>query len=279
MGDGPVRFEGFGIGLRPPHYADVIERHAELNFVEVISENFMNEGGRPLWVLDSVRALMPVALHGVSMSIGSADGVDPDYLKRLRRLVDRIEPLFVSDHLCWTGTGGINTHDLLPLPYTAEAMGVAAQSIDAAQEALGRTMLIENPSSYVTFAADEMGEAAFLAELCKRTGCGILLDVNNVFVSAANHGFDPAAYLRRLPRDRVQQIHLAGHSQGKRLLIDTHDRPVCDGVWRLYGDAVALFGLVPTMIERDDDIPSLDDLLTELDQARQIARLSTAQAA
>jgi uncharacterized protein (UPF0276 family) len=248
-----------------------MERARELDFVEVISENFMIEGGRPLWVLDTIRARMPVALHGVSMSIGSTEGVNPDYLKMLRALVDRVDPLFISDHLCWTGTGGVNTHDLLPLPYTAEALDVTVRNVEIAQAALGRSMLIENPSSYVTFVADEMGEADFLAALCGRAGCGILLDVNNVFVSASNHGFDAEAYLRRLPRDSVKQIHLAGHSVGEHMLIDTHDMPICDAVWSLYAQAVSFFGPVPTMIERDDNIPSFDALLAEVNTARLIS--------
>jgi uncharacterized protein len=264
-------FEGFGIGLRPEHYSDAMERACALDFVEVISENFMIEGGRPLWVLDTIRARMPVALHGVSMSIGSTEGVNPDYLKMLRALVDRVDPLFISDHLCWTGTGGVNTHDLLPLPYTAEALDVTVRNVERAQAALGRSMLIENPSSYVTFTTDEMGEADFLAALCGRAGCGILLDVNNVFVSASNHGFDAEAYLRRLPRDSVKQIHLAGHSVGEHMLIDTHDMPICDAVWSLYAQAVSFFGPVPTMIERDDNIPSFDALLAEVNTARLIS--------
>jgi uncharacterized protein len=264
-------FEGFGIGLRPQHYSDVMARAGELDFVEVISENFMIEGGRPLWVLDTIRALMPVALHGVSMSIGSTEGVNPDYLKRLRILVDRVDPLFISDHLCWTGTGGVNTHDLLPLPYTAEALDVTVRNVEIAQTALGRAMLIENPSSYVTFVTDEMAESDFLAALCKRAGCGILLDVNNVYVSASNHGFEAESYLRRLPRDSVKQIHLAGHSVGEHMLIDTHDMPICDAVWSLYTETVSFFGPVPTMIERDDNIPSFDALLAEVNTARLIS--------
>jgi uncharacterized protein len=261
-------FTGFGIGLRAPHYADVLERQAELDFVEVISENFMIDGGRPLWVLDAFRERLPVALHGVSMSIGSADGLDRAYLRNLKRLADRVQPLFVSDHLCWTGVGGVNTHDLLPLPYTAEALDVVVQNVLMAQDVLQRPMLVENPSTYVTFINDEMEEADFLGTLCREAGCDILLDINNVYVSAANHGFDPIGYLRRLPPERVKQIHLAGHSQGEHLLIDTHDTPVCDDVWALYSAALALFGPVPTMVERDGNIPPFDVLLAEVGTAR-----------
>ena len=264
-------FSGFGLGLRPVHYQDFLNRPVPVDFVEVISENFMVEGGRPLHMLDQVRERHPVILHGVSMSIGATEGLNPTYLRKLRRLADRIDPLWVSDHLCWTGTGGFNSHDLLPLPYTEEALKIVAANIDQAQEALGRPMLIENPSSYVTFRDSEMGEADFLAELSRRSGCYLLLDVNNIFVSASNHGFDAEAYLDAIPWDRVRQIHLAGHSQGRTMLIDTHDHPVPDPVWKLYRATQRRAGPIATMIERDDDIPPLDDLLAELDIAREAA--------
>jgi uncharacterized protein (UPF0276 family) len=261
-------FVGFGLGLRPPHYRDVLETEVAVDFVEVISENFMVRGGRPLHVLDQVRERHPVALHGVSMSIGSADGVKPDYLRRLKALVDRVDPLWVSDHLCWTGVEGFNSHDLLPLPYTQEALDVVCANIDRVQDVLERPILIENPSSYITFADDEMTEHGFIGEMCARTGCYLLLDVNNIYVSGTNHGFAPEAYLAGVPADRVRQIHLAGHSIGKGLLIDTHDQAVPDPVWALYESACQRFGPVATMIERDDDIPPLAELLAELDIAR-----------
>ncbi|MGN6122354.1 MAG: MNIO family bufferin maturase [Sphingomonas oligoaromativorans] len=262
----------FGLGLRKPHYADFLESETTVpvDFVEVISENFMVEGGRPVDVLFRVRERHPVALHGVSMSVGSADGVDPDYLRRLRNLADAINPLFVSDHLSWSRIEGFNSHDLLPVPYTQEALDIVSANVARAQDMLGRTMLIENPSSYVSFTGD-MTEWEFLAALCARTGCGLLLDVNNIFVSATNHGFDVIAYLDGIPAERVRQIHLAGHSQGRDLLIDTHDKPVPDSVWSLYAATLARLGPVATMIERDDDIPPLADLLAELDVARRIA--------
>ncbi len=262
--------------MRTPHYADALKRHAELDFVEVISENFMIQGGRPLWVLDSVRELLPVALHGVSMSIGSADGPNQAYLQQLRKLIDRVEPLFVSDHLCWTGIHGFNSHDLLPLPYSAEALEVVVSAVSQAQDVLGRQMLIENPSSYISFTDDEMDEPNFLSLLCQRSGCGILLDVNNVFVCAANHGWDAEAYLCKLPADRIKQIHLAGHSQNEHMLIDTHDQPVCEGVWALYCQAIAMFGSIPTMIERDGNIPPFDELLVEVTKAREWAGIPQA---
>jgi uncharacterized protein (UPF0276 family) len=251
-------FHGFGLGLRAQHYPDFLETSVPVDFVEVISENFMIAGGRPPDILDRVRERYPVALHGVSMSIGSADGLSVDHLTRLKKLVDHIQPLFVSDHLCWTRIDGFNSHDLLPLPYTQEAMDVVCANISHAQDVLGRAMLIENPSSYIAFEKADATEWQFLAEMCARTGCDLLLDVNNIFVSATNHGFDALEYISGVPVDRVRQIHLAGHSQGKDMLIDTHDRPVSSSVWALYEAAIA----------RDDDIPPLAELLAELDTAR-----------
>lgn len=264
-------FPGFGLGLRPAHYADFLEGRVTVDFVEVISENYMVEGGKPLRVLEQVREKHPVILHGVSLSVGSAHGLDAQYLARLRALAERIEPLWVSDHLCWTRTSAHNSHDLLPLPLTSEALEVVCANIDQAQEALARPMLIENPSSYLAFPEDEMTEWDFLSELVRRTGCYLLLDVNNVYVSAHNHDFSAADYLAGLPLDRVRQIHLAGHEKGEKILVDTHDRAVCDGVWDLYARAIAQTGPVAVMIERDDAIPPLAELLDELGRARAIA--------
>jgi uncharacterized protein (UPF0276 family) len=263
-------FSGFGLGLRKPHYADFLETDVPVDFVEVISENFMVAGGRPRHILRKVRERHPVALHGVSLSVGSAHGIDADYLVRLRALVDEVEPLFVSDHLSWSRVPGFNSHDLLPLPYTAEALAVVCANLGRAQDALGRTMLIENPSSYLAFAQSEMTEWEFLEAISDRTGCGLLLDVNNIYVSAVNHGFDPVAYVAGLPLDRVRQIHLAGHSQGETLLIDTHDKPVPPPVWALFAHVMDRVGPVAAMIERDDDIPPLGDLLEELEMARTV---------
>ena len=265
----PAPFHGFGLGMRPPHYTAFIAGDVPVDFVEVISENFMVDGGRPLHTLDKVRAHYPVALHGVSMSLGSADGLRADHFARLKSLADRIEPLWVSDHLCWTGNAHFNSHDLLPLPYTEEALDIVCANIDHAQDVLGRALLIENPSSYLTFAESEITEWEFIAAMAARTGCALLLDVNNIYVSAQNHGFDALTYLEGIPANRVRQIHLAGHTQGEHLLIDTHDQPVCDPVWALYDAACARFGPVATMIERDDNIPALDVLLDELAEARQ----------
>ena len=262
-------FAGFGLGLRPLHYQDFLRDDVPVDFVEVISENFMVKGGRPLNILAAICDRYPVAMHGVSMSIGSADGIKLDYLLRLKALVDRAQPLWVSDHLCWTGIEGFNSHDLLPLPYTEDAMQVVCTNILLAQDVLERPLLLENPSTYMKFADDEMSEWDFLSEMCRRTGCYLLLDVNNIYVSASNHAFDPLTYLAGVPAERVRQIHLAGHSDnGRGLLIDTHDHPVSDPVWSLYRAACARFRGVATMIERDDDIPPLSELLTELDLAR-----------
>ncbi|MES2175486.1 MAG: DUF692 domain-containing protein [Pseudomonadota bacterium] len=272
-------FDGFGLGLRTPHYQDFLTSTVPVDFVEVISENFMIDGGRPRHILDQIRERHPVALHGVSMSIGSADGLDRAYLDRLKTLIDHVDPLFVSDHLCWTRIAGFNAHDLLPLPYTDEALDLVCANILQAQDMLERPMLIENPSTYLQFTADSMTEWQFLDAMCARTGCGLLLDVNNIHVSAINHGFDPITYLDGVPADRVRQIHLAGHSQGRDCLIDTHDQPVPPPVWALYAEACRRVGPVATMIERDDDIPPLADLLAELDMARAIATMDRRQAA
>lgn len=261
----------FGLGLRKPHYQEFLTGTVPVDFVEVISENFMVPGGRPRDILRRVREFHPVALHGVSMSLGSADGVDRDYLLRLKALAGEIEPMFMSDHLSWTRTGGFNSHDLLPLPYTAEALDVVSANIDCAQDMLGRTLLIENPSSYVTFSTSEMTEWEFISAMCRRTGCDLLLDVNNIHVSASNHGFDVRDYVEGIPFDRVRQIHLAGHTQGHDLLIDTHDQPVPDPVWILFALVTERIRDVAVMIERDDNIPPLNDLLEELAIARSIA--------
>lgn len=269
-------FGGFGLGLRRTHYEDFLSETVPVDFVEVISENYMVDGGRPLRILEQVRERHPVIIHGVSMSIGSALGLDEDYLGKLKRLEQRIDPLWVSDHLCWTRTSAHNSHDLLPMPLTEEALAAVCANIDHAQDILGRAMLFENPSSYLTFPDDELTEWEFLTEMTRRTGCYLLLDVNNIYVSAANHGFSADDYLAGLPLDRVRQIHLAGHDPAtpeRDIIIDTHDREVCDGVWALYAKAMSMLEQpVATMIERDDHIPPLPELLSELDRARGLAR-------
>lgn len=266
-------FTGFGLGLRKEHHRDFLEAEQPVDFVEIISENFMACGGHPLRTLDAVRERHPVVMHGVSMSLGSPEGLDVGYLTELKLLAGRVKPLWISDHLCWTRVGGHATHDLLPLPYTDEALAVCVANVARAQDVLERPLLIENPSSYVTFPESTMTEWAFLAALAQETGCYLLLDVNNVYVSSVNHRFDPAAFLAGIPVDRVRQIHLAGHSAGPAgMLIDTHDAPVCAEVWELYAQAAARFGSCATMIERDDAIPPLGELLGELALARAGAR-------
>ena len=261
---------GCGLGLRREHYETVLREQPSVPWFEVISENFMGEGGRPLHVLESVREHYPVALHGVSMSVGSVDAPRVEHLVRLKRLVERIEPAFVSDHLCWTGLGGHNSHDLLPLPFTEEAVAVAAANIRRVQDALGRRILVENISTYLEFDSSTLREWEFLAAVADEADCGILLDVNNVYVNARNHRFDPEAFLAGIPVGRVAQFHLAGHEDHGDYVVDTHDHPVCDEVWALYEHAVDRFGPLPTLIERDDHVPELPVLLEEARRAQQV---------
>ena len=266
-----ARSPGFGLGLRPEHYGEFLAGPQPVDWLEIISENYMVPGGKPLAMLDRIRADYPVVMHGVSLSIGSAEPLDMGYLRDLKALAERVEPLWISDHLCWTGINAHNTHDLLPLPYDAPALDCVVGNIGRVQDCLGRRILIENPSSYVTFRSSDRDEWDFLSEMAARADCLLLLDVNNIYVSARNHGFDPQDYLAGLPADRIQQIHLAGHSDMGDYVIDTHDADVCDAVWDLYGDAVRMFGPVATMIERDDHIPPLADVIAELDRARALA--------
>ncbi|MEQ9557875.1 MAG: DUF692 domain-containing protein [Rhodospirillales bacterium] len=277
-------FEGFGLGLRPQHFPDVLgpDGAADLGRVdwfEIISENFIAVGGMPLRNLMAVRERRPMAMHGVSLSIGAPDPFDDEYLEGLKALADLVEPAVVSDHLCWTGAHGVNLHDLLPLPLTEETLDHVAARVGRVQDALGRRIALENASTYVTFTADTLSEWDFLAELTRRADCDLLLDVNNVYVSAFNHGFDPADYLAAIPKDRVRQIHLAGHEHNGDHIVDTHDAPVADPVWDLYRAAVVRFGAVPTMIERDADIPPFRDLVDELDRARRLAAEALGEAA
>jgi uncharacterized protein (UPF0276 family) len=264
-------FLGFGLGLRTDHYQDVLEQRPPVDWFEIISENYMVPGGKPLHYLDRVREHYPLVMHGVSMSIGSIDPLNLDYLAQLKALAERIEPAWISDHLCWTGAHGRNMHDLLPLPYTEEAITHVADRVSQVQDFLGRRMLLENVSSYVSYADSRLTEWEFLSAIAERADCLILLDVNNIYVSSYNHEFDPRDYLDGIPVERVYQFHLAGHTNHGDYIIDTHDHPVVDPVWELYADAVRRFGFVSTMIERDDNIPPLDELIEELNQARRIA--------
>ena len=263
--------QGFGVGLRSEHYS-AFESAAQtrVDWLEILSENYMVPGGAPLWHLDRIRRDFPMVMHGVSLNIGGSDPLNMDYLRDLKDLVQRVQPGWVSDHLCWTGTNGLNMHDLLPVPYTEESLRHISARIQRIQDFLGRRLVIENPSTYVAFAADAMPEWEFIAEMLRRTDCELLLDVNNVYVSSVNHGFDPLTYLNAIPVQRVRQIHLAGHETHDGYLIDTHDQPVCEAVWQLYAQTLQRCGSVPTMIERDDNIPELPVLLDELDHARQV---------
>jgi len=270
---------GFGLGLRTDHYAEILSNAPRVDWFEAISENYLVGGGAPLANLERIRERYPLVLHGVSMSIGSSDPLDRAYLRRLRKLADRLEPAWISDHLCWTGVAGLNLHDLLPLPYTEEALAHVATRIGEAQDALGRRMLIENVSSYVSFTTSSMSEAEFLVRLAEAADCCILLDVNNVYVSSVNHGYDARAFIDAMPRDRVKQIHLAGHQDHGTHIVDTHDAPIVNPVWDLYAHAVRRLGPVATMIERDDNIPPLAELVVELDRARSVADTVLAEAA
>jgi uncharacterized protein (UPF0276 family) len=264
---------GFGLGLRPPHYDSILNPDTELNvdWFEAITEDFLIDGGNPLYYLDRVRERYPVVLHGVSLSIGSTDPLNPEYLKRWKNLINRINPIWISDHFCWTGVHGINLHDLMPLPCTEEALNHVVERVKQVQDYTGRQLLLENTSSYVEYPNADMTEWEFVTEVCKRADSLLLLDVNNIYVSAFNHGFNPNDFLNAIPEDRVQQIHLAGHSNLGTHIVDTHDAPVVDGVWSLYKNALKRFGAVSTMIERDDNIPPLPELLCELDQVRKVA--------
>lgn len=273
----PMR--GFGLGLRPELYDAVLEGDHRIDWLEVTTENYLVPGGQPLRYLERVRERYPLVMHGVSLSIGSTAPLDFQYLRSVRALARRIEPAAISDHLCWTGTGGVNLHDLMPMPFTGEALSHVAGRIRQVQDLLGRRIMLENVSSYAGFRDSEMTEWDFLAALGEAADCLLLLDVNNVYVSSVNHGFDPCDFLRALPAARVRQLHLAGHSRQGRFLVDTHDAPVCEEVWRLYAVAAARFPGAATMIERDDMIPPLADLTAELDHARQIAAGALAAAA
>ncbi|MDJ0449908.1 DUF692 domain-containing protein [Methylocystis sp. JR02] len=262
---------GFGLGLRPIYYPDILERNPAVDWFEIISENYMVPGGRPLVILDRIRASYPIVMHGVSMSLASVDQLDFDYLTALKALATRIEPAWISDHLAWTGVDGANLHDLLPIPFTSETLRHVAERILRVQDFLGRRILVENASTYVSVDGSEMSEHEFLTELAESADCLLLLDVNNVFVSSFNHGFDPVRYIDTLPADRVQQIHLAGHSDYVTHKVDTHDHPVCGDVWELYAHARNRFGDVSSMIERDDQFPPFEELMREVEKMRGIA--------
>lgn len=267
-------FLGYGLGLRRQHYDDVLESRPDVDWFEIISENYMVDGGKPLHYLSRIRERYPMVMHGVSMSIGSIEPLDYTYLKKLKELIERVEPMWFSDHLCWTGVSKLNLHDLLPLPYTEEALDHVVERITRVQDYLGRQMLLENVSSYISYSESQLSEWEFLREVVERADCLVLLDINNIYVSAYNHNFDPSDFVRAMPSERIYQIHLAGHTQEENLIIDTHDHPIADPVYELYAEAIQRFGRVSTMIERDDNIPPLADLLRELDRVRRIGETS-----
>jgi uncharacterized protein len=263
---------GFGVGLRPQHLPAILANGPRVDWFEIISENYFEDAGYQRAMLDQLAADVPIVMHGVSLSIGSDAPLDMHYLAKLRRLMEDVRAVWVSDHLCWTGLGSHNSHDLLPMPFNAASLEHVAARVDAVQQQLGRALVLENPSSYVQFRSSTMTECEFLARLVERTGCGLLLDVNNVYVSAFNHRFDAQAYVHALPHDHVVQLHLAGHTVWGDTLIDTHDQPVPDGVWALYALAQQLTGGVSTLLEWDASLPDYDGLLAELDKARSVVR-------
>lgn len=261
---------GYGLGLRPDHYDAILSDRPSVDFFEALTENYLVPGGKPLNYLDRIRAHYPVVLHGVSLSIGSSAPLDTDYLAALSALVRRVEPAWVSDHLCWTGVAGVNLHDLMPMPYTESALAHLVPRIREVQDRLGTRILLENVSSYVAYRSSELTEWEFLARLADAADCLLLLDVNNIYVNSVNHRFDPDEFVRGIPAARVAQIHLAGHEHQGSFIIDTHDAPVADPVWALYRRTRERLGPVATMIERDANIPPLGELLDELDLARQL---------
>jgi uncharacterized protein len=270
---------GFGLGLRTQHYEALLDRRANVDWLEVLTDNYLVPGGKPLHFLGRIREHYPIALHGVALSIGSTDELDREYLRQVKALATRFDAAWVSDHLCWTGVAGRNTHDLLPLPYTEEALRHVVERVRRVQDILERRLVLENVSSYISFNASALSEGEFLRAVAEDADCLILLDVNNVYVSSVNHGFEALAYLDAVPAGRVQQVHLAGHDDRAACLVDTHDRPVPAPVWDLYVETVRRFGAISTSIERDAEIPPLVDLVTELDVARALARSALSRAA
>lgn len=267
-----ITFSGFGIGLRSAHYDEILTFAPDIDWFEIISEDYLLTAAPSLSYLDKICERYPITMHGVSMSLGSADPLNWDYLKSLKNLIQRVNPMWVSDHCCWTGVNQINLHDLLPLPYTEEAIKHVSRRIRQVQDFLERPLIIENVSSYITYKASALSEWEFIEAIVTQADCLLLLDVNNVYVSAFNHGFNPIDYLNGISVDRVQQFHLAGHKPCDTHLIDTHDRDISSDVWDLYAYAVKRFGKVPTLIERDTDIPPLNELIGELNQARFICQ-------
>lgn len=264
-------FLGYGLGLRTQHYQQILETKPALDFLEFMTEDYLDVESHAFHYLEEIREHYPLVMHGVSMSIGSPGALDMGYLKQVKTLAERIEAAWISDHLCWTGIQGINLHDLLPLPYTQEMLQHLVDRVLQVQDYLNRPLVLENPSTYLSFEQNEMPEWEFLSNLVKRTDCRILLDVNNIYVSAFNHQFDPQIYLKEVPLGSVQQIHLAGHKNFGTHIIDTHDEKIIEAVWRLYADTLERFGHISTSIERDANIPPLETLMEEVNQVKGIA--------
>ncbi|WP_425917836.1 DUF692 domain-containing protein [Pseudomonas sp. GWSMS-1] len=262
---------GFGLGLRSTYYQAILEQRPAIDWFEIVSENYLVEGGKALYFLDAIGEQYPLVMHGVSLSIGGPHELDRDYLRRLKHLAQRVQPAWISDHLCWSRGNAHQLHDLLPLPYTEESLQHVAARVRQVQDVIERPLVLENVSSYLRCADDQFSEWQFLAALSELSGCELLLDVNNVYVSARNHGFDAWAFISSLPKQRIRQLHLAGHSDYGNYLIDTHDQPVSDPVWQLYQRTLQHLGPVSTLLERDDHFPDLDELLGELNKARQVA--------
>jgi hypothetical protein len=267
-------FLGYGLGLRTDYYEEILTTKPPVDWFEILTENYLVPGGKPLYYLDKIRAEYPVVMHGVSLSLGSTEPFDKAYLTRLKELVQRVEPKWVSDHLCWTGVQGINAHDLLPIPYTYEAVRHTVSRIQQVQDFLGQAILIENVSSYLTYKQSELTEWDFILDIVRQAGCFILLDVNNVYVSSVNHQFNPLEFIHAMPPSLVAQIHLAGHSNHGDYIIDTHDThdaPVVQEVWDLYSASIKHLGAVSTMVERDDNMPPFAELLAEMQHANYLA--------
>lgn len=265
-----IPYLGFGIGLRPAHYQAIIDRLPEIDWFEIVSEDFIVGGGAPLYYLEKIRSHYSVVMHGVSLSIGSTDPLNLDYLKKLKALADRIEPAWISDHICWTGVKGMNTHALLPLPFTQEAVDHVAERTQQVQDYLGRQILLENISSYVDYSSSEMTEWEFITAIAEKSDCFILLDINNAYVNAFNQGFSAMDLIQGIPKERVKQFHMAGHDHCGTHIVDTHDQNIIKDVWDLYENALRRFKKVSTLIERDDNIPDLEEMQKELHQSRSI---------
>ncbi|WP_095146242.1 MULTISPECIES: DUF692 domain-containing protein [unclassified Pseudomonas] len=268
---------GYGLGLRSAYYQQILEQSPAVDWFEVVSENFMVQGGKALYYLDAIAERYPLVMHGVSLSIGGPHALDPEYLQQLKALAERVRPAWISDHLCWSRGSAHQLHDLLPLPYTEESLSYVADRVRQVQDVLQRPLVLENVSSYVRAAADEFSEWEFLATLSAVSGCELLLDVNNVYVSSRNHGFDAWTFIEALPAQRIRQLHLAGHHDYGDYVIDTHDHPVSDPVWALYQRTLDHLGPVATLLERDDHFPPFEELLAELKKARELGDATLAR--